>query len=694
MSTTVDLGKITASVTVGTTTTGAAGSSASVTNSGTVQDAVLNFTIPRGEQGVQGIQGPQGATGSTGPAGPQGPKGDTVILGDGVNYTLYNVPGQNTDGAMTQKAVTDELSNASFRTGEYLKDTGIINAVRANGQELATTGGIFDKFKTIMNQATINLSSELDVNRQNRWINATKFSTSTTGKHVAIPVQDGWEKITITGHSSRGSYFVFVKSYSVPTGADSFDLCYGEERRNVAANTTSTINIPADCNYIIVGILNDSNNSYKPQSIIVTYYSGILGTEATEEIAIIRNFDGWDAAGTWKVSTGTRALVFPVVAYNSHLEITAGVRNTWYAFLKDYQKPSNNGAINVYCAGTSRASVTAGTTASIAIPADCKYIYIGLVNDGGDVYNPSFVGLRYSTPDYIEKTEEDKGIQLYPYKFNGGSLNLSDYCLKNKCGSMLTYLNGIGSYSSKSQQSLAIYGDYVFSFYDTGYVQIYHLLTETLIASFLMANTISGANNHCGNANFGSQFYSASDVFPCLYLSSHGEYKAYVIRIVPTGTDANGLYTFDATSITLVQTITGASSWGIHFYPDGDKLLVHKNTSYNQHYYVFNIPSITAGDVTLNTTDAIDEFEFNVGLTQAGAVARNGLIFVNMYSTIAYDAKRSVYIYDYIRHNMRASLITPLYYSRAYEVEGIEVYDGAIWLSHNRGNFLSKITFG
>ena len=415
----------------------------------------------------------------------------------------------------------------------------------------------------------------------------------------------------------------------------------------------------------------------------------------TENCEIVRNFDGWDAAGTWQVAKVTRAFVIPVREYHAYVDITAGANACYYAFWKEHpQKPANSGSITCYCNGKSRESVAAGRTKSIPIPDDCKYVYIGMINKDSSVYTPSSVRLKYAARDNVEWIEENNEEKFFPYKYNGGSLKLSNYGLVGKCGSMITYLNGIGSYSSKSQQSLAIYGDYVFSFYDTGYVQIYHLPTETLIASFLMANTISGANNHCGNANFGSQFYAATDVFPCLYLSSHGEYKAYVLRIVPAGTDANGHYTFDATSITLIQIITGASSWGIHFYPDGDKLLVHKNTSYNQHFYVFDMPSIAAGDVTLNTTDAVDEFEFNVGLTQAGAVVRNGLIFVNMYSTTAYDAKRSVYIFDYIQHNIRASLITPLYYSRAYEVEGIEVYDGAIWLSHNGGNFLSKITFG
>ncbi|MCL2562962.1 MAG: collagen-like protein [Oscillospiraceae bacterium] len=62
-------------LTVGTVTTGAAGTSAAITQSGNA----LNFTIPRGTTGAtgntgpQGPQGPAGPTGATGPQGPQGP---------------------------------------------------------------------------------------------------------------------------------------------------------------------------------------------------------------------------------------------------------------------------------------------------------------------------------------------------------------------------------------------------------------------------------------------------------------------------------------------------------------------------------------------------------------------------------------------------------------------------------------------
>lgn len=69
------------SISIGTTSTGAAGTNATVTNIGTAQDAILNFTIPRGATGVTGPTGPTGATGATGVTGPTGPTGATGETG-------------------------------------------------------------------------------------------------------------------------------------------------------------------------------------------------------------------------------------------------------------------------------------------------------------------------------------------------------------------------------------------------------------------------------------------------------------------------------------------------------------------------------------------------------------------------------------------------------------------------------------
>lgn len=73
-----------ATIAVGTTTTGAAGTSASVTNSGTSSAAVFNFTIPRGNTGATGPTGATGATGAGVPTG--GTTGQILAKNSGTDY--------------------------------------------------------------------------------------------------------------------------------------------------------------------------------------------------------------------------------------------------------------------------------------------------------------------------------------------------------------------------------------------------------------------------------------------------------------------------------------------------------------------------------------------------------------------------------------------------------------------------------
>ena len=71
-----------------TTITGAAGTNATVTNTGDSTNAVFQFTIPRGNQGNPGAdgqpgpRGPQGNTGPQGNQGPQGPQGPPGVHGE------------------------------------------------------------------------------------------------------------------------------------------------------------------------------------------------------------------------------------------------------------------------------------------------------------------------------------------------------------------------------------------------------------------------------------------------------------------------------------------------------------------------------------------------------------------------------------------------------------------------------------
>lgn len=99
----------TATIEIGTVETGSPGTPAAVTNSGSVNDAVLNFTIPQGQTGAQGEKGDKG---EPGPAGSQGPQGPNVVdsatattllgllKGDGSNI-VEAVPGLDFDRVET-----------------------------------------------------------------------------------------------------------------------------------------------------------------------------------------------------------------------------------------------------------------------------------------------------------------------------------------------------------------------------------------------------------------------------------------------------------------------------------------------------------------------------------------------------------------------------------------------------------------
>ena len=103
-----------ATITVGSTTTGAAGTNASVTNSGTSSAAVLDFTIPRG------------ATGSTGPAGADG-QAATVTVGStttgsaGTNASVIN---SGTSSAAILDFVIPRGADGTSETPTFVDGTG------------------------------------------------------------------------------------------------------------------------------------------------------------------------------------------------------------------------------------------------------------------------------------------------------------------------------------------------------------------------------------------------------------------------------------------------------------------------------------------------------------------------------------------------------------------------------------------
>ena len=186
------------------------GTTASATITGTAPNQILNLVLPKGdtgdkgdkgEQGIQGDKGDKGDTGATPvitatsttlPAGssatvtksgtaenpnfefgiPKGEKGDKGDKGD--SGLIYQTTGQNTDGVMSQKATTDALNGKANLSGGN-----------------AFTG--IQTFDNIIVKNEIKAPAAFDLYLQNGSDRVTKFGKNADG----ILWSDG--KITTTG---------------------------------------------------------------------------------------------------------------------------------------------------------------------------------------------------------------------------------------------------------------------------------------------------------------------------------------------------------------------------------------------------------------------------------------------------------------------------------------------------------------
>ena len=134
-----------ATVTVGSTTTGEPGTNASVTNSGTSSDAVLDFVIPRGLQGPAGQGVPAGGTAGQVLKKASGTDYDTewgnAASGaiDGVISDEVHVYGVKSDGTTTA-AFTEVSGSTEYPTVSCIPlSTGSSNT---NALKLAICGGL------------------------------------------------------------------------------------------------------------------------------------------------------------------------------------------------------------------------------------------------------------------------------------------------------------------------------------------------------------------------------------------------------------------------------------------------------------------------------------------------------------------------------------------------------------------------
>lgn len=159
-----------ASINVGTTTTGAAGSSASVVNSGTSASAILNFTIPRGDTGAPGANGTNGTNGAPGAAATiavgtvtTGAAGSSAVITNVgtssaavFNFTIPRGDAGAGAGDVVGPAgaTTDALAQFSGATGKLLKSGPALGVAAAGDVPTRAAGDT--RWEQVSNKAVAN----------------------------------------------------------------------------------------------------------------------------------------------------------------------------------------------------------------------------------------------------------------------------------------------------------------------------------------------------------------------------------------------------------------------------------------------------------------------------------------------------------------------------------------------------------
>jgi len=366
-----------ATIAVGTTTTGAAGSNASVTNSGTSSAAVFNFTIP---QGAKGDIGNTGATGATGAKGDKGDTGAGVAVGGTTGQVLTKLSNTDydttwtTNGSGTVTSVAATAGTGISVSGSPITSSGTFDIVNTAPDQIvsltASTAisvtGIYPNF-TIANTSpdqTVVLTAGTGISTSGTYPNFTITNSlpdqvvSLTGAGTTT-VTGTYPNFTIT--STGGGSMVYPAVGIANSTGSAWGTSYSVSGTgNVALTSNPVFATDITVNTLRVG-LGAGNSS---TNVVVGNQALVANTVGTENIAIGNSSLFRNISGNFNVAIGSLAL------YNNNRNqaVGAGSNNTAIGSLalSDNASGGENTAI---AGGASRRNTTGQGNTSIGIIA-------------------------------------------------------------------------------------------------------------------------------------------------------------------------------------------------------------------------------------------------------------------------------------------------------------------------------------
>ena len=299
-----------ATIAVGSSYPGAAGTNPIVTNTGTSSAAIFDFTIPMGYTGPQGPDGPTGPQGLTGAdsvvPGPTGPQGATGPAGPTGAQGIQGIAGPTgPTGAQGIQGIKGDTGDVGPTGPQGL--VGATGAVGPTGPVSTTPGptGPAGSVGTIilddLSDVTAPTPTTTDFLKWNgtAWVNdPINLGTDTTGDYVASVT--GGTGVTVTGGTGEGSTPSVAIGQSVATSANpSFNTVTSTVATGTApltiTSTTAVTNLNAD-------LLDGSHGTvYAPKGILMPF----AGSSAPS---------GWLICDGSAVSRTTYADLFVVIS--------------------------------------------------------------------------------------------------------------------------------------------------------------------------------------------------------------------------------------------------------------------------------------------------------------------------------------------------------------------------------------------
>ena len=427
-----------ATISVGTTTTGAAGTNASVTNSGTAGAAILDFTIPRGNKGDKGDKGDTGnpgdaATVTVGTVTTGAPGTSATVVNSGTSSAAvldFTIPrgdkGESGSGAGDMLAadydpngtvqnaggIVDYVeSQIPTKTSDLTNDGSDGNSTYVEADKLSTvaTSGSYNDLTNkptipVVNDATITIqrnSATVDsftVNAsQNKSINIvvpTKTSDLTNDSNFATTAQIPTKTSDLTNDSGFLTSYTEtdpIYSASPAAGITSADITAWNNKSDFSGSYNDLTNKPTIGNATLTIQKNGTTVNTFTANASTNVTANITVPTATSDLTNDSGFITDAGVTSFNGSTGAVTYTAPVTSVNGSTgAVTVSVPTATSdltndsGFITSSDLPTvGNATLTIQKNGTNvqtfTANATSNKTANITVPTATS----DLTNDSG-----------------------------------------------------------------------------------------------------------------------------------------------------------------------------------------------------------------------------------------------------------------------------------------------------------------------